>query len=235
MMVKVAQTMDLFNDQLKREQHICNLLQKHFQQVSPQQILYELKRYGLDVNSEQIPYHTSWWASLLEWASTLQHKWNGPSTTIYLLPAQNLNAVCFQKCICLFVKAPVTNNILRALLTHEYNHSCRLARFGLPETVEDYIVLEGLAQWAVRELHGEEALQTWTTRLSYEEALEIWTEVDLDSIVDVYSILFGEEAAFIPSHFGYTFGYRLIEQYVKRNDCTISELLDLPTDVFLPK
>lgn len=234
-MVDVVDTMHLFHERLEREQPILNLLQAHFQQVSPQQILYELKRYGLQVQEVTVPFDPNWWPLLKEWAVDLKNEWDGPDTTIYVLPAQVVNAVCFQHCICLFAKAPMDTNTLRALLTHEYNHSCRLKLFGLPESVEDYIVLEGLAQWAVRELHGEEPLQAWATALSYEDVLDIWQQVDLNSILDVYSILFGDEAAFIPSHFGYSLGYRLIEAYVKENSCSMKELLSLPTEVFWPK
>lgn len=231
-MVNVVHTKPLFTSNTGREQQICSLLKPHFEQISPQQILYELKRYGLDVENENVAFATDWWSMLNDWATTLQKDWNGPNTYIYILPAKIVNAVCFQQCICLFAKGQLQPDALRALLTHEYNHSCRLNNFGLPETVEDYIVLEGLAQWAVRELHGEEALDHWATRLSYEEVFEIWEQVNMDSIIDVYSILFGEEASFIPSHFGYSLGYRLIEQYVEQNKMSMKELLTLPTEEF---
>lgn len=231
-MAHIVDTMHLFMSEREREQKIRRILQPHFQHVTPQQILYELKRYGLDIEDAAVPFDPNWWPMLSEWATTLQNEWGGPNMTAYLLPAKMVNAVCFQRCICLFARAPMYDCTLQALLTHEYNHSCRLARFGLPETVEDYIVLEGLAQWAVRELHGVEALKTWATQLTLEETLEIWAQVDMDSILDVYAVLFGEEAAFIPSHFGYSLGYRLIEQFVEKNDGTVKELLTLQTNLF---
>lgn len=231
-MAQIVDTMHLFMTENEREQQIRRVLQPHFQHVSPQQILYELKRYGLDIEKSAVPFNPNWWPMLSEWANMLQIEWDGPNRSAYLLPAKIVNAVCFQRCICLFARAPMDDTTLQALFTHEYNHSCRLAHFGLPETVEDYIVLEGLAQWAVRELHGVEALDTWATKLTFEETLEIWAQVDMDSILDVYSVLFGEEAAFIPSHFGYSLGYRLIEQFVAKNGGTVKELLALQTDLF---
>lgn len=234
-MTDLVETMHLFTGASNRECALLNLLQLHFEQVSPQHILYELKRYGLALQHESIPFDPQWWTLLHDWGAFLQSEWDGPDTSVYILPAQKVNAVCFQRCICLFACEPLENDTLYALLTHEYNHSCRLKHFGLPKSVEDYIVLEGLAQWAVRMYHGEEALQPWSKALSYEEVFDIWQQVDLDSIIDVYALLFGDEAAFIPSHFGYSFGYRLIEDYVTRHDCTMKELLRVETAQFWPK
>jgi len=231
-MANVLETMHLFTGNAEREQHIHHLLQHRFERVSPQQIMYELKRYGLDVENELVAFDENWWSILREWATFLQMNWSGPQTATYLFPAKSVNAVCFQRCICLFVRAPMEEERLRTLFTHEYNHSCRLANFGLPQTIEDYIVLEGLAQWAVRELHGVEALEHWSTKLSYEETMDIWQQLDMDSILDVYAILFGEEAAFIPSHFGYSLGYRLIEQFMEDHTCSMEELLKIPTERF---
>ena len=58
------------------------------------------------------------------------------------------------------------------MFTHEYNHVCRLSKFQKSE--EDYvlldsIILEGLAENAVRERLGEEFLATWTSYYSNEE------------------------------------------------------------------
>ena len=235
--LSVIDTIHLFQASSNRDEQVGKLLQQHFSNIPLAQLIWELKRHGLNCKAESISIDKQWWTVLNDWNSHLQESWDGPKATTYLLPAhsvETINAICFENCICLFLHAPLPKEKLKSLLTHEYNHCCRLAQFGLPQTVQDYIILEGLAQWAVFELHGEEALDPWAKAFTFKEALDIWDQVDFDSIMDIYAVLFGQETNAIPSHFGYTFGFRLVEQYVKKNlGLTSKQLFTVPTNEFM--
>lgn len=70
-----------------------------------------------------------------------------------------------------------SDNEIRALLVHEYNHVCRLAKNDKQEEnyiLLDSIILEGLAENAVRELVGEEYLAKWTSYYTEGQLNQMW-------------------------------------------------------------
>lgn len=87
------------------------------------------------------------------------------------------SGLAFKDKLFLFLSDQNSDNEIRALLVHEYNHVCRLAKNGKQEenyVLLDSIILEGLAENAVRELVGEEYLAKWTSYYTEGQLNQMW-------------------------------------------------------------
>src|SRR5699024_2978860 len=106
-------------------------------------------------------------------------KWNGPNIPIFILPSDQHNrklqrelsgksGLTFQDKLFLFISEDTSESELKSLFTHEYNHVCRLSQYPKEEdyTLLDTIILEGLAENAVRERFGDQATANWTRHYS---------------------------------------------------------------------
>ena len=79
----------------------------------------------------------------------------------------------------LFISPQNTATEIRAILTHEYNHVCRLNKFPKREedcTLLDTIILEGLAEMAVAERFGKDFTSSWTSLYSDRQLARFWKE-----------------------------------------------------------
>jgi len=100
------------------------------------------------------------WKTAKEEEKKLRRLWDGPDIPIFIFPAdqhnrelkENFNGksgVAFQDQLFLFISPNNEAEEIKALLTHEYNHVCRLAKFK--KAAKDYrlldtIILEGLEE-----------------------------------------------------------------------------------------
>lgn len=116
------------------------------------------------------------WHIIKQEVKSLQKEWDGPDIPIFIFPADPNNqkliqqqngksGLTFPDKLFIFVSTFNTETEIRALFTHEYNHICRLSKYSKKEadyTLLDTIILEGLAENAVRERFGDQCTAKWT-------------------------------------------------------------------------
>jgi len=188
------------------------------------------------------------WEIVQDEKEQLQRLWEGPNIPVFIFPSDTTNprikidfngksGLAFKDKLFLFISKDTLEKEVRSLLTHEYNHVCRLLRYKKSE--EDYvlldtIILEGLAENAVRERFGEEFIATWTSYYSTNQLEELWKNLvqpnksrlktdskHLDILYGLYSY---------PKMAGYCVGYYLVKSYVEANNLSSNDLLNVPTD-----
>lgn len=250
----VIRTDKWLHDSYHKPLEICEKLKEHFNGASAFDIYDHLTQHGMYhplrnghvvVNKLQ---ENKVWEIVQKEKLRLQKVWEGPNIPIFIFPSdknsrklkQDFNGksgLAFKDKLFLFISEDNTEKELRALFTHEYNHVCRLSKFQKRE--EDYvlldsIILEGLAENAVRERLGEEFLAPWTSYYSNEELRKIWKSLVLPNrnilINDRkhQSILYGLRS--YPKMLGYCVGYYLVKNYIEATNKTSTDLLTIETN-----
>ncbi|WP_025784553.1 DUF2268 domain-containing protein [Sporosarcina sp. D27] len=179
----------------------------------------------------------------------LRKKWKGPDVPIVILPSNTANkklmrttngkaGIAFSDKLFLFVPETISELELKALFIHEYNHVCRLCHTKKPEksfTLLDSIILEGLAEHAVRERLGRAYTASWTELHSKIKVEKIWKKTILPKIKLKKShplhnqLLFGWNG--VPKMAGYCVGYYLVEDYLTSNQLCTVDLLRINAEV----
>jgi uncharacterized protein YjaZ len=168
----------------------------------------------------------------------LREKWKGPNVPIYLFPVNTANptireqlgmkmGVSYRDKIVLFIGEMTSDQDVQALVTHEYHHCCRLTQLKLYEgtmTLLESMVMEGLAEKAVAEEVGRDALAIWTSRYDKADLHSLWALLLEQRMMKGrdrhYPYLFGGVGG-IPEWAGYYLGYRIVDQAMK-NDPTLT-------------
>lgn len=175
----------------------------------------------------------------------LQKEWDGPNIPIFIFPSDSANpdfyrefngksGLAFQDKLFLFIAGHNSEREIKSLFTHEYNHVCRLSKF--PKHEDDYvlldtIILEGIAENAVRERLGEEFISKWTKNYSDEELDTLWRTIVqpnqnmLKSHYKHHELLYG--LGHYPKMLGYCVGYYLVKQFLKDKKLTSKDLLHM--------
>ncbi|MEC1177930.1 DUF2268 domain-containing putative Zn-dependent protease [Metasolibacillus meyeri] len=228
---------------------LCAPLQKLFPWASKEAIQYELLSNGLFQpfewqQAEQLLQNIEIWSILEQEYERLRTLWHGPDVEIYILPitmgASKKNGIVYRNGLFLFVSEGLHVEELRALLAHEYNHICRLHYLNREPsqlTLQDSLIIEGLAECAVEELYGEQWLLPWTKRYTVGQVLPIWEKYFTPALqlVDVEKhqpFLFGNYEN-LPSWIGYCIGYRIVKSFQETNDLTAVQLLHMPTEIIV--
>lgn len=220
---------------------LCNPLEIVFPNRTVEEIHFELLRNGLFNPYEGIDLEATLkelerknvWGILQNEYEKLHRSWEGPEIPIYIYPLTryrpmidgfeaNKNGVAYNGVLFLFVSTELTENELKALLTHEYHHICRLNYINqLPQDIEliDSLIIEGMAEWSVEEVYGEAGLSPWTKRYSFDEVQDLWQKyyaptLHLRGVASHRPFLYGDENVGLPRWFGYCLGYRIIESYM---------------------
>ena len=192
------------------------------------------------------------WEIVQNEAQILQEMWKGPDVPIFIFPSDISNetmklefngksGLSFKDKLFLFISEENDEAEIRSLLTHEYNHVCRLTYYPKHEddyTLLDTIILEGLAENAVRERFGEEFLSSWTSLYTDKELLKMWEKLIvpnrsiLKTDPKLHELLYG--SPLYPYMAGYAVGYFLVKKYMKINQFTSKDLLSSkPVQFFL--
>ena len=140
---------------------------------------------------------------------------------------------------------PTDYNLPRipAALVHEFNHRVRLSYepWTSTTTVGQYIVMEGLAESFAAELYGPEYVGPWVSSLNAEETARSKTilshALDVSGFDKIRAYIFGDEtsrqwgapALGLPHCAGYTIGYRLVQDYLRRTSQTATEATFVPS------
>lgn len=234
---------------------LCERTMDYFDNVSSSEIYHHLMSYGMyrvplinGIETITKLQHNKVWNIVKKEALKLQQLWMGPDIPIFIFPSdanngymkQNFNGksgLAFRDKLFLFISEDNTEKEIRALFTHEYNHVCRLAHFLKDEkdyVLLDSILLEGLAESAVRERLGEKHTASWTSYYPSDELENMW-----DKMVLPYKdlsrnhrrhmdILYGLQ--FYPKMLGYCTGYYLVQKYMEANHLSVKDLLSMSSD-----
>lgn len=258
---------DLCNEQTKTKRSaiqreiLCKPLTTVFPDNSLEVIQYELLRNGLFAPEEWMDLDSvvkalkmkNVWRIIRQEYERLKSLWNGPSISIYIYPltkkrpildgiVPNKNGVAYKNAVFLFVSIELDERELRALLAHEYHHICRLHYLNVDLatiTLKDSLILEGMAEYAVEELYGEQLLSPWTKRYSLTESLKIWEEKFLNALsikgLNQHGMyLYGDEGEGLPNWIGYCIGYHIVHTF-QHNQGALNQvdLYTTPMDVIL--
>ncbi len=193
------------------------------------------------------------WRIVQNEAQVLQNMWRGPDIPIFIFPSDTSNqtmtmefnrksGLSFKDKLFLFISEENNEAEIRSLFTHEYNHVCRLNYYPKHEddyTLLDTIILEGLAENAVRERFGEEFLSSWTSFYTDNELLKMWETIIVPNLTILktnhkhHDLLYG--SPLFPKMAGYSVGYFLVKEYMKINHSASKDLLSTEPVQFLKK
>ncbi|OIJ10447.1 hypothetical protein BKP37_18085 [Anaerobacillus alkalilacustris] len=185
------------------------------------------------------------WKLLQNHYERLKSDWRGEEATIYLFPVEKRNeiimkdlngktGISFHDVIVLFLSKNLSVEEIEALLTHEYNHVCRLSSLNKDFdqlTLLDSMVIEGMAEVAVEKTVGKSALAPWVSLYNKKELYPYWQRVKkLLSVKGKQNhdpILLGDQTSRkFPKWFGYCIGYEIVKAYLEKNkEIRMCELL----------
>ncbi|ASK61230.1 hypothetical protein CFK37_02975 [Virgibacillus phasianinus] len=193
------------------------------------------------------------WGTAKEELNQLRCDWNGPDIPLFIFPSNQANdelrldlrgksGVAKHDKVVLFIGSDTSKQDLQALITHEYNHVCRLNYLNQPEediTLLDGMILEGLAEVAVLNRLGEGPIAKWTSIYPLEYALEQWeknAKLNLhvhkkDSFF--HDFMYGNNS--IPKWMGYNIGFHLVSSFAVNTREDMNKLLHLPAESILEK
>ncbi|WP_188456787.1 DUF2268 domain-containing protein [Virgibacillus oceani] len=234
---------------------LCEKLESYFEDAQSFEICSYLSLYGMYHHParngnkllEKLKENKVWEVVQTE-ERELRNKWRGPAIPIFIFPADTTNqkiqrdlngksGIAFKDKLFLFLSANNTEDEIRALFTHEYNHICRLSNYKKDEkdyTLIDAIILEGLAESAVFEHVGDRFTASWTEYYSPKQLKSMWNNLllpnkDLSKNDRNYrNILYGLHR--YPKMAGYCVGYYLAKKYMDEQSLTSSDLLSTETE-----
>jgi len=222
---------------------LCTPLKKVFPNVHPQDMQYELLNHGLFEPYEWFKIETianelekqNVWKIVDKEYRYLKNLWNGPDIPIYIFPIKKgmlgfgnrirKNGVAYKAALFLFLSTDLTTDEVKAMLAHEYNHVCRINLINLPPDktpLKDSLIIEGLGEYAVKDLHGEKLLAPWTNLYTFEKAFDIWNthflpSLNLKGLKNHHPYLYGQKGSPLPKWIGYSIGYQIVNSYQEKN------------------
>ncbi|WP_042145221.1 DUF2268 domain-containing protein [Paucisalibacillus sp. EB02] len=236
-------------------EHIFRKLTKYFYQGNVKEVKNLLINHGMYHRPEQdgelllkTLRKKNVWEIITKEELKLKQEWNGKNIPIFILPSDTYNrkirehyrgksGLAFRDKLFLFLSTECTEKEIKALFAHEYNHCCRLVHDPTKEkdyTLLNVIILEGLAENAVRERFGTSLLAPWTSYYNEDELQNMWKHVvfphkDLSkSNRNANNILYGKN--FYPNMAGYAVGYYLVQRYMQKTGKSSKELLEIPAE-----
>ncbi|MBU8594729.1 DUF2268 domain-containing protein [Shouchella clausii] len=236
--------------QARYRQLFIQPLQSLFAYSTDQQLATYLQKIGLFLPKTRKSrlrrfLHSNCWTVAGEQFNALKQKWQGPNVPVFLLPAneehKRLQAelggkmgLGFPDGIVLFISGDIEEKDLKALVTHEYHHVCRLWRTQETEssiTLLESMVMEGLAELAVIEEVGEAYVAPWTKKYDrhwQEEWFVRYLEPNLlrKGRSHYKPFLYGDDRAGIPAMLGYYYGFKLCKAAAERSSKDTLAFLD---------
>ncbi|MDC3416957.1 DUF2268 domain-containing protein [Aquibacillus salsiterrae] len=230
---------------------LCGPLEAYFPDATLQDIHIHLVDHGLfwphPTDDKQIETfiarnYTSIVRKILE---KLTQHWDGPDVPVFIFPSNEKNRLLSEHFegvsgvshpgkLFFFLPNNVSLKKLHALVIHEYSHICRLDKLGKKEedlTLLDAIVLEGLAENAVRTLLGNEYVGSWAKHPSKQEVelfFRKWIKpcLDLKKTDPLHDqIMYGD--GHFPKWLGYKVGYQLIASCLEHPELQLKQMHSL--------
>lgn len=237
---------------------LCASLVSFFPAFSPEELHYHLLAAGLFDPSEWEKTRdivegmdkSGMWELAAQEYKELQQKWNGPEAHIVLFPIRKArwrdrasipkkNGAAVGKVIFLFLTPDLPREEVKALLAHEYNHVCWLDHFKRENhslRLKEALVLEGIAEFAVKELYGEKQLAPWVGLYSLETAMKLWKKAFVSALESTdkelqHDFLYGKKDRRLPKWIGYCIGYHIVQSFSDRSGpFKVEELLQKSAD-----
>lgn len=232
---------------------VCKYLTEHFPTADAAEIHYHLTMFGMYLTAQQGRALSkklndiNVWKIAAKEIERLRSEWNGPSVPVFIFPADSGNkeltrafngksGLAYADKLFLFISPHNTEIEIKALLTHEYNHVCRLNSFPKREdeyTLLDSIILEGLAEVAVEERFGKASTSFWTSLYSDEQLAKFWKDIIYPNRNQVkkgsihQKLLYG--LGKYPYMVGYSVGYYVVRNFLKGTYIHSKILLPLPS------
>lgn len=242
-----------FDDPVK----ICRKFMNLFAEEDPQKLYAYLTKIGMYKANRKT------FASFKElkkrnlWEKTekifkkYQRKWNGPDIPIYIFPMIEMNSfferkrnlksgVAFKDKLFLFLTPFEDEMELEALFVHEYHHTCRINKQKKNVrkfTLQDSLILEGLAEYAVETCCGPQYRSKWCNYYSRKEFNYYWErfiqkELQIEKKNERHDeILFGYKK--YPKMLGYAAGYEIISIFKEKQDISFKDSFLLPSERFI--
>ncbi|GEL76606.1 DUF2268 domain-containing protein [Tenuibacillus multivorans] len=240
------------NPYLIQLETLCKPIKDHFSSYDIEELHYILLQNGLFEPNEwrhikktsRLIQEKNQWKLVQKEFKNLKSKWNGPDIPIFILPVKRAHhkvqrttlkkgGLAFKEALFLFLSPNLTNHEVKSVLAHEYSHVFRLNHFKLNEaklTLKDMLVLEGLGEYVVKELYGEEYLAPWINLYSYEQMSDLWdreysNNLNLLNKEKQHLLLFGIGNHRLPKWIGYNIGYAIVESYQRNQGIKSSKQL----------
>ncbi|MFP3721652.1 DUF2268 domain-containing putative Zn-dependent protease [Niallia circulans] len=249
----VIKTNKWLEDNFYEPTTICAHFQSAFDGDKPQNIYRYLMRFGMYKPSrhsrqafEKMKEQDTW-NKLERIFSKYKKKWKGPDIPIYVFPFQsswrgeeNKSGVSFPDQLFLFIGDVENEKELEALFIHEYHHVCRI--HYQKKAIEDYtlldsIIMEGLAELAVKENCGEAYNATWCHLYDEEEIKQFW-ETELKEYLHVKKteekhddLLYGYRR--YPRLIGYNTGFYLVNSLHSKQKILEKDHFTIKSEAFL--
>lgn len=228
---------------------ICEKFKAHFKGASAAEIynylayhgMYQPENNGAAIVRQLQNLHV--WEIVKNEFLCCKKEWDGPDVPIYIFPSDSGNlliqnefngkaGLAFKDQLFLFVSPRNSETEIRSLFIHEYNHVCRLTKYPKEEAdyvLLDTIILEGLAENAVREKFGHKYVSSWAFSYSNDEMEKIWRQYvyphrNLKKTKQQHQeILYGSRV--YPKMSGYCVGYYLVKQYLEKTGLSVKDVL----------
>jgi len=192
-----------------------------------------------------------WWDIISNEERRLKQYWKGPTIPIFIFPSDATNrkimkeyngksGLAFNDKLFLFLSPQNEEKEIKSLFIHEYNHVCRLANIKSNEeevTLLDSIILEGMAENAVREQVGEDYVAPYVNYYSEHELMKMWEKIIKPNLSIMrnekkhFQLLYGQ--GFYPKMAGYCVGYFLIKKYLDKKRVTSNDILDMSSETIV--
>ncbi|WP_458411987.1 DUF2268 domain-containing protein [Schinkia sp. CFF1] len=234
---------------------LCEKITDHFDDVSAPEIYDYLTMHGMyhpyrrGIGQVEALQKNKVWEVAQKEQILLQKLWGGPNVPIFIFPSDTKNrriqqdfngksGLAFNDKLFLFVSEQTSEKELKSLLTHEYNHVCRLSKYPKKEAeyvLLDTIILEGLAENAVRERFGNEFMANWTSYYGNEEVQRLWERLVhpnrniSNRKREHHELLYGMRATY-PKMLGYCVGYYLVKKYIEEKGVRSKDLLSIASN-----
>ncbi|WP_186578655.1 DUF2268 domain-containing protein [Aquibacillus kalidii] len=249
---------DKFKDNLHVQcDEICEPLLPYFNDVNAYDIHQHLLSHGLfipDPLDKQIikkMIKDNQWKSANKVITQLSKLWGGPDVPVFIFPSDHTNktlrtefkgrsGLSYHDKVFLFITDTTTKKELQALITHEYNHVTRLNEVNIQEeklNLLDALVLEGMAELAVKNELGPDHLSNWTSMYSNEFAHKAWNKWIKPNLALKKTNLIHEKIMYgskvIPKWLGYNVGYHLVSSYNQTHQTSMYDLIRLSSQEIL--
>ena len=244
----------IFQENLMVQRDIlCTPLIRSFSGADTETIQWHLIQHGLfhpdphDQHVIQGMLSNEYWTITTKQFAILQNEWQGPDIPIFLFPSDftneqlrtdlhGISGLSYPDKLFLFITDQTTSEQLKALIVHEYSHVIRFHYVHHQNdilTLRDALVLEGIAEVAVKQIVGDSALSKATKIYDKSTADKHWknwikANQDLVKANPKHDLLmYGGDQ--IPKWAGYNVGYHFVNAYVEKANPSLLELLRTPT------
>lgn len=258
--VKLCEESDGKDSSYLQRDIICKPIVKLLPKMNAEGWQYELSRHGLFdpkewSNLKQIVMELekqNVWEIVKQEYKFLRKLWNGPKVTIYIFPIKKGNAlgrqlpkkngVAYKGILFLFVSNNLSIEEIKALFAHEYNHTCRLEYLNItPDKIplKDSLIIEGLGEYAVKDLYGKKWLGPWVELYTVDDVMQLWKKhfvpsLNIEGHKNHQLFLYGNERGRFPKWIGYFIGFHIVDTYAKNHGpFTKNELYTKSSDEIL--